>query len=208
MPIPGSPRLHTTPKCDPLSAKLQQKDLPSHFWWHLGLCSSGCGLPFPQECRDPIPSPCPQPHPATENDSSLDIRFRLPTRQLTTTQRGEFSPAHQSSTLTSAPRDATPGSRQGWTAGVLRSGSRCLWPVALNQMLGVKRGEPQSSEHPRYRKRWEKGFPFPLNGTTELAPHHLPESAGFAPDPPLLPLPQLSRPPGAKSWLLESINPG
>lgn len=112
------------------------------------------------------------------------------------------------STLTSAPRDGTPSSQQGWTAGVLRSGSRCLWPVALNQMLGVKRGEPQSSAYPRYRNRWEKGFPFPLNGTTKLAPHRLPESAGFAPDPPLLPLPQLRRPPGAKSWLLESINPG
>ena len=73
------------------------------------------------------------------------------------------------STLTSAPRDGTPSSQQGWTAGVLRSGSRCLWPVALNQMLGVKRGEPQSSAYPRYRNRWEKGFPFPLNGTTKLA---------------------------------------
>lgn len=47
-----------------------------------------------------------------------------------------------------------------------------------------------------------------LSNGTQPAPCCLPESAGFAPDPPLLPLPQLSRPPGAKSWLLESMDPG
>lgn len=53
--------------------------------------------------------------------------------------------------LTSAPHGGTPGSRQGLTAGALRSGSRCLWLVALNQMLGVKRGESQNSAPPQYR---------------------------------------------------------
>jgi len=113
--------------------------------------------------------------------------------------------------LTSAPRDGTPGSRQASTAGALRSGSRCSWLVALNQMLGVKRGEPQSSAPPRYGNRQGKD-PLPppptLPNSTQPAPRCLPESAGFAPDPPLLPLPQLSRPPGAKSWLLESMDPG
>lgn len=36
----------------------------------------------------------------------------------------------------------------------------------------------------------------------------IPASEGLAPEPPLLPLPQLNRPPGAKSWLLESMEPG
>lgn len=104
--------------------------------------------------------------------------------------------------LTSAPRGGTPGSQPGSTAGALRSGSRCSWPVALNQMLGVKRGESQSSAPPQYRNHLGKG---PRSHPAPCCP---PESAGFAPEPPLLPLPQLSRPPGAKSWLLESMDPG
>lgn len=112
---------------------------------------------------------------------------------------GFAHPSPRGSTLTSAPRAGTPGCRQGRPAEALRSGSRCSWPVALNQMLGVKRGE------------FSELGTSPGAGTARgrvPAPRLLPESAGLAPDPPLLPLPQLSLPPGAKSWLLESIDPG
>lgn len=73
--------------------------------------------------------------------------------------------------LTSAPRGGTPGSRQGSTAGVLRSGSRCSWLAALNQMLGVKRGESQSSAPPRVREPPGKGSPLPPHRTAPSQPH-------------------------------------
>lgn len=67
-------------------------------------------------------------------------------------------------------------------------------------MLGVKRGE--------FSEFGTSPGAGTATGGRVPAPHLLPESAGLAPDPPLLPLPQLSLPPGAKSWLLESIEPG
>lgn len=73
--------------------------------------------------------------------------------------------------LTSAPRGGTPGSRQGSTAGVLRSGSKCSWLAALNQMLGVKRGESQSSAPPRVQEPPGEGSPLPPHPTAPSQPH-------------------------------------
>lgn len=98
---------------------------------------------------------------------------------------------------TFAPRAECLGSLEEQPVARPRSDSRYLWLVGLRRKLDKR------------KDNWlhEKGGLAWLFKPS-LAPMASPGSAGLAPIPPLLPLPQLSRPPGAKSWLLVSIDPG
>lgn len=96
----------------------------------------------------------PRPHPSTGHYPGPDARLFANGSTNHCPISGVPRTPRQGWPLTSAPRGGTPGSRPGSTAGALRSGSRCSWPVALNQMLGVKRGESQSSAPPQYGTTW------------------------------------------------------
>lgn len=172
-------------------------------------CISGgtrWGQPCLQGPADSTELP-PRPHPGREDNSSLGRVCCLhihcpiwgvpPCPAHTPAQRGSARTRAARAHLCTTRRDSR-----------LSAGVDC-WSAEKRFKVLVA-GRPESDAGREKRGVSEFGTS-PGAGTARgrvPAPRRLPESAGFAPDPPLLPLPQLSLPPGAKSWLLESIDPG